>query len=294
MSLHTPRASWIVAVLLAGAALAPGSADANAVVTYTTTQHGGNFAPRNAVVAWVETTGGAFIKTIGRWAGQHRGALVGWITKAGANDADAVSGASRQNHVGTVTATWDLKDKAGNELPDGTYTIRIELADSNANSATQNDQGTYTLVKNGTASTVTAQKSGGFTATIAFTPNVSATCNNGVVDPGETCDPPGSCPTSCAASADACMPNVLVGSAAGCTAKCVVEPVTGCVGGDGCCPMGCDATTDTDCAAAPGAGGGGENQLTGGCQAGAGAPWPLGLAALGLLLATRRRITPRR
>ena len=280
------RARLTLAILVGCACwggLSPGSAVAGGVtVDYTTTAHGGNYAPRNVVVAWVEDGTGAFVKTIGRWAATRKSHLVAWTAKAGGADADAVSGATRQDHTQTVKATWDLKNKAGNEVPDGTYTIRMELADSNSSLATQNDQGTYTLVKGATASTQTAAKSGGFTATIAFTPNVSATCNNGKLDAGETCDPPGSCPTSCAATGDACRPNVLTGSAAGCTAACVVQPITACANGDGCCPMGCDATTDNDCVA--GAGG---NEIMGGCAVGGPSPLPLAFVAL-LALGWRR------
>lgn len=283
MSPHARNYGWIAAVMLVGWSVAsPAPVEANVVVTYTTTQKGGNYAPRNIVATWVEDANGTFIKTIDRWANTQKRHLATWTGKAGANDADAISGATRQNHAAGLTATWDLKNKAGNEVPDGTYTIRMELADSNT--AAQNDQGTYTFVKGATSATQSNLKSGGFTATIAYTPNASLTCNNGKVDVGETCDPPGSCPTTCAASADACMPNVLVGSAAGCTAACVAQPVSACVGGDGCCAAGCDATTDSDCAAASG-----DGQITGGCSAQAGGQLATFLVALGLFASRRRR-----
>ncbi len=272
-------------------------ASANVVVTTTTTSHNGSFAPRNVVATWVEDATGTFVKTISRWANTRKSHLIAWIGKAGPNDADAISGATRQDHSVPVVATWDLKNAAGNEVPDGTYTIRIELADSDSSAAGQNDQGTYTFVKNTTASTQDSLKSGGFTATIKFTPDVSASCNNGVIDPGETCDPPGSCPTSCAASADACSPNVLVGSAAGCTAACVVQPITACIGGDGCCPAGCDATSDSDCEPATSTSGNGNgsgtasgsNQVMGGCAAGGGSQIAASWLVLALFLFARRR-----
>jgi uncharacterized protein (TIGR03382 family) len=258
------------------------------VVTSTTTSHGGSFAPRNVVATWVEDASGVFIKTISRWANARKSHLVAWIAKAGGNDVDAISGATRQDHSRPVIATWDLKNKAGNEVPDGTYTIRMELADSNSSTPAQNDQGTYTFVKNTAAATQANVKSGGFTTTINYTPNASPTCNNGMIDAGETCDPPGTCPTSCAASADACMPNELVGSAAGCTAACVVQPITECVAGDGCCPMGCDASLDADCDAGAGSGGGGA-AVNGGCTAGGGVQAAAGWLLLGLFVIVRRR-----
>lgn len=73
----------------------------------------------------------------------------------------------------------------------------------------------------------------------------SAHCGNGVIESGETCDPPESCP-ACAASS-ACVAATLQGSAASCTARCVTMPITGCASGDGCCPSGCTRASDSDC-----------------------------------------------
>lgn len=80
-----------------------------------------------------------------------------------------------------------------------------------------------------------------------------AACGNGLVDPGEACDPaifsgPGSCPAECGGGS-ACAPLVLSGSAADCTAVCHATPVAACQNGDGCCPAGCTAAHDADCGA---------------------------------------------
>lgn len=73
----------------------------------------------------------------------------------------------------------------------------------------------------------------------------SATCGNGRLDPGETCD--GDCPASCESDV-ACLPRRLVGNAANCTAACVPgTPVTECRHGDGCCPSGCTRANDDAC-----------------------------------------------
>jgi cysteine-rich repeat protein len=83
--------------------------------------------------------------------------------------------------------------------------------------------------------------------------NCRFTCGNGTVDTsvGETCDTgitsgTGSCPTTCD-DGNACTTDVLSGSA--CTAMCINTPITATVNGDGCCPSGANANTDTDCAA---------------------------------------------
>ena len=113
-----------------------------------------------------------------------------------------------------------------------------------------------------------------------------------LVDAPEKCDdgsPAGNCPRVCPAPADACMPSVVVGTAAMCNAECVVQPITACSAGDGCCPVGCE-TTDSDCTGGGGGGGGGggegagnnDNEITGGCATGGDASGGA-LAAFGLL-----------
>ncbi len=74
----------------------------------------------------------------------------------------------------------------------------------------------------------------------------SASCGNDVVETGETCDPPASCPTSCD-DGDACTRDQLTGSAANCNATCGNTTITACTSGDGCCPTGCESSGDTDC-----------------------------------------------
>ncbi len=70
-------------------------------------------------------------------------------------------------------------------------------------------------------------------------------CNDGKVDPGETCDPLASCPTACAQVQ--CQLRTLEKPGT-CEAKCVNAGLqTACVNGDGCCPPGCNKTNDDDC-----------------------------------------------
>ncbi len=276
--------SLVSVVVGLGATLggAPDVAAESVTVTLTTTPKGGNYAPRNIVAVWIEGPDGVFQKTIGRWAGTRKSHLSGWIAKAGAADADAISGATRQNHTAPLTVTWDFKNKAGAAVPDGAYTVRMELADSNSSTPAQNNQGTFTFQKNGTSSSTTGGSNGGFVNVavnyVAGAPSVL--CNNGTVDAGEICD--GNCPTSCAAPADACAVATLAGSAATCTAQCVTSTITTCVDGDGCCAAGCDFTRDSDCADA--------SAPIGGCNVATpnGAPLLLLLGAVGLLMLRRR------
>jgi hypothetical protein len=87
------------------------------------------------------------------------------------NDADAVSGATRTSHTAPLTVTWDVKDRQNALVSDGTYTIRMEVADQNSTAANQNNQGTFTFVKSAQPQMQTGLSGGGFTnVSIQFTP----------------------------------------------------------------------------------------------------------------------------
>jgi len=86
------------------------------------------------------------------------------------------------------------------------------------------------------------------------------TCGNGAVETGETCDTAiavgnaGSCPVAadCDDSLD-CTHDTLV-SPLSCNAVCVNNPIVACIHGDGCCPVGCNLSTDNDCSSVCGDG----------------------------------------
>ena len=71
-------------------------------------------------------------------------------------------------------------------------------------------------------------------------------CGNGQLDAGETCDPPASCPTSCPPT-DGCMQYLQLGNPNTCNAECVGTLIVTAKDGDGCCPTGANAQTDSDC-----------------------------------------------
>ncbi|MCC6748335.1 MAG: hypothetical protein IT371_11795 [Deltaproteobacteria bacterium] len=79
----------------------------------------------------------------------------------------------------------------------------------------------------------------------------SGSCGNGGVEPPEKCDTkiaegqPGACPSSCDDGAS-CTEDKLL-NAGSCDAVCAFTAITACKGGDGCCPTGCDAKSDSDC-----------------------------------------------
>jgi hypothetical protein len=76
--------------------------------------------------------------------------------------------------------------------------------------------------------------------------NCSPVCGNSVLETGETCEPPMSCPTECD-GANPCQVGTLIGSADECTAECQFSDITDCLDADGCCPATCNANNDGDC-----------------------------------------------
>ena len=228
-------------------AIAPTPALAQGTLTasFDTTEVGGNYAPKNIVAVWIEDSNGGFVKTIGRWSATRTSHLVAWVAASG-RDTDAVSGATRANHDQRLTVTWDLTDTTATAVADGDYVLRMELADRNSNSPADNNQGSFPFTIDGQDSSQSVAGGGFLNVAIDVAYAAPADCGNGVIDVGETCDPLGSCPTSCAPSADACVANTLV-AAGTCAAECVESTITRCVDGDGCCADGCTADDDNDC-----------------------------------------------
>ena len=139
-------------------------------ITATSSAGGGPYAPQNVVAIWIINSSGSFVKTVGRWADVRKQHLVAWGAAAGV-DVDAVSGATRPNHATQLTATWDMTARGGQLVGNGTYTVRMESADSNANIASQNHQGTFTFLKSATPQTQTNLSNGGFSnVSLTFTP----------------------------------------------------------------------------------------------------------------------------
>ena len=188
-------------------------------VAFTTTQTSNpRYKPRNIVAVWVEDDHGAFVRTLMRYAVRRVKYLRAW--RAIADDQaiidarpDVITGATRSNY-GALTAHWDLTDVAGDPVPAGTYTIRMELTDHDSSSAAGNNEGAFTFEHDGQPFEQTGLSNGGFT-------NVHIQyASSGDLGGG--------------GSADSC------------------DLVAECVDDDGCCLPDCVFDVDNDCDPATG------------------------------------------
>jgi hypothetical protein len=100
----------------------------------TTTSLRGHFAPRNIGAIWIETAGGAYVKTLARWADDRRRYLNAYLTASDGDATDAVTSATLRDHL-THSVRWDLTDWRGRPMPDGSYRVRMQLTESQSGGA---------------------------------------------------------------------------------------------------------------------------------------------------------------
>lgn len=100
-------------------------------VSTLTSSAGGNYAPRNIVAIWVESSSGTYVKTLMAYANTYKRYLTNWASNSGYNTTDAVTGATVNSHT-TRTCSWNGTDKNGNLVGDGAYKICMELTDKDA------------------------------------------------------------------------------------------------------------------------------------------------------------------
>jgi hypothetical protein len=114
----------------------PGAMPTRATLAFTTKPQGGRYQPRNIGVVWIQDASGNYVTAIEIWAQRRVIYLRKWLSINPFGDsADAVSSATLQQHK-THSAVWDLKDDSGATVPDGQYTLFVEVTDKDAAGAT--------------------------------------------------------------------------------------------------------------------------------------------------------------
>lgn len=148
-------------------------------VTTTTSNAGGNYAPRNIVAIWIEDEQGNWVKTLLAYAATRKTHLNTWeasTTAAGSpfNVADAITGATRNSHD-VRTCTWNATNINGTVVPDGVYKVRMELTDKNATG----NFSTFTFTKGPQGVTHTPSNVPSFSSiSINWEPNTISTEDN--------------------------------------------------------------------------------------------------------------------
>jgi hypothetical protein len=104
-------------------------------VSVTTTTPGGQYRPRNVGAIWIADSAGKFVKSLDVWGNRRLSHVTAWTAATRAagvagNKVDAVSSATLSAHR-AHNVTWNCKDYAGKVVPDDTYRVYFEVADSN-------------------------------------------------------------------------------------------------------------------------------------------------------------------
>ncbi len=129
-----------IAASLLSAALA---ADDTLTLTFTTTTAAGRYSPRNVHTVYLVDAANKFITTVGNgtaakralWGNSRAHDIQQWYTanpKAQA-DIDARTGATETAYK-TYTISWNWTQRDGSVVPDGTYRLKFEMTDDNAES----------------------------------------------------------------------------------------------------------------------------------------------------------------
>ena len=123
----------------------------------TTSNAGGEYAPRNVGAIWVSDGGNRFVKTLKVWANKRQKHLNKWIAASGQDTTDAVTGATLSSH-GARSATWDCSGVNHQPVPFGEYRINIEFTEKNSAGPSTS----VAFSRNGTAQMVSAPDQANF------------------------------------------------------------------------------------------------------------------------------------
>ena len=115
----------LLSIMLSIAGYSQGSFD----IEIRTTSYGGNYAPDNASMMWV-MQGNTHIKTIKKQAAKYIRHCTNFQDQTG-GDIDGLSGASRYNHNGIISATWDLTGQDNQPVTPGKYQVWAEMTENN-------------------------------------------------------------------------------------------------------------------------------------------------------------------
>lgn len=106
--------------------------------TFKTITNNSTYSPKNVLAIWIKDAQGNFVVSRKVMAVKRIKHLVKWNANSLGNSVSAITGATLTTHQ-THTITWDGKNAAGTDMPDGIYQIWVEFVSTNA--ATNGNQG---------------------------------------------------------------------------------------------------------------------------------------------------------
>jgi hypothetical protein len=98
------------------------------ILSVRTVSANGRYRPRNVGAIWIEDASGSWVKTLERWGERRAKWLSAFNEASGGDVTDAVTGATLATHK-VHEVEWNFTDRAGCEVPDGDYQLRMELTD---------------------------------------------------------------------------------------------------------------------------------------------------------------------
>lgn len=114
----------------------PAGAPTRVVFRVTSLTQMGRYQPKNVGAIWVEDETGRGIKTLAVWASLRTRYLTEYIASNPVRDtADAITSATLRAH-GSHEVTWNLRDSDNQIVPDGVYSLVVEVTDKDATGQT--------------------------------------------------------------------------------------------------------------------------------------------------------------
>ena len=138
------------------------------VSTVTSATVGANYNPDNIVAIWIVNSSGVFVKSLLVDAATRQQYLYTWIASSGLNKVDATTGATRGGH-GTLTCSWNGKNVSEVVVPDGNYTVKMELTDKHS----QGNLGSFDFTKGPSICSVNGNAPSFTSTSIKWTPLVN-------------------------------------------------------------------------------------------------------------------------
>jgi flagellar hook assembly protein FlgD len=112
--------------------------------TVKTITNNSTYSPKNVLAIWIKDAQGNFVVSRKVMANTRKQHLVKWKASSAGNTVSAITGSTLTSHQ-THTVTWDGKNAAGTEMPDGIYQIWVEY--TSTNSASNGNQGPFLSVE---------------------------------------------------------------------------------------------------------------------------------------------------